>query len=98
MYFLASTLNVELVYIILTGLTQCLHIKKGEKIEKLSDNVTIKSGETKLTAYIKNIQVDHIDRWSKGGATCLTDLISNERVDRRKHIEKQIIFSADSNG
>ena len=43
MYFLASTLNVELVYIILTGLTQCLHIKKDEAIAaEVSENVTIR--------------------------------------------------------
>ena len=64
--FLTSSLNVELVYIILKGITQFSYINKGPDgiSEKKSKNITLVDPDAEdATIILKKIKIKNVDQW-----------------------------------
>ena len=62
-FFLASSFNVELVYIILKGITQFSYISKG-KILKQNKNIDLKIEKDDVTITLNKIKIKNLELWS----------------------------------
>ena len=79
--FLTSSLNVELVYIILKGITQFSYINKGPDFmsEKKSKNITlVNSAAEDATIILKKIKIKNVDQWSRTASTTRTESNATE--------------------
>jgi hypothetical protein len=69
MMFLASSFNIELVYVILKGITQFSYLTcdngKDDFIRKKADKLDIKiEGNGSITLTMKEIKIKDFDKWS----------------------------------
>ena len=64
--FLASTLNVELVYIILTGITKFAKLKKDHEGSTFIDEdyFRIEENDKGSTLILDQIEIENADRWT----------------------------------
>lgn len=83
-YFLASSLNVELVYIILKSITQfhkcCQHGRASEQLSSLK--ILSKANEANLTIELNKIKIKNPSVWSK---TSHLDFKDNSQIS--KHLK-----------
>ena len=82
--FLTSSLNVELVYIILKGITQFSYINKGPDFmsEKKSKNITLVDPAAEdATIILKKIKIKNVDQWSRTASTTRTESNATEVRD-----------------
>ena len=75
--FLASSLNVELVYIILTGISKFSHLKSDGRMTSIdiSQGAELVETETDSTLVFNSIDVGNAGQWSS--STLMDDLIEN---------------------
>ena len=75
--FLASSLNVELVYIILTGISKFSHLQSDGRTTSIdiSQGAELVETETDSTLVFNSIDVGNAGQWSS--STLMDDLIEN---------------------
>ena len=92
-YFLASSLNVELVYIILKSVTQfvninpmsdsyCPGINKQMKINKRNSNSCSLGGNNHVTLELSKIKIKNYSNWTSASGS---DLYQNEHLGKCKY-------------
>lgn len=85
MLFLASSFNIELVYVILKGITQFSYLtcgdNKNEFMRKKAGKLNLKpkSSDGSQTLIINEIKIKDIDKWSK---VQVSDVKENDKFIR----------------
>ena len=97
MLFLASSLNVELVYIILTGLTQFAKMNSNNiNVTDFSDlqnesKVEIEERESGISILLRTIEIENVDKWSS--QMRIDDYIEDNRAS---FVETKVTLESES--
>ena len=97
MLFLASSLNVELVYIILTGLTQFAKMNSNNiNVTDFDDlqnesKVEIEERESGTSILLRTIEIENVDKWSS--QMRIDDYIEDNRAS---FVETKVTLESES--